>query len=180
MLLQFSEESLLCGLTEDIIPIVRKSQFVRIPFQPTFSGIILIDGTVTYNISPTTPPPHRQVTASVLVDTGSLYSIANLALLHRLGLNLSELPISPVVCAGIDGKPMPLRELCIRSLAFGSFHIASPEKELKIFAADIPGLDSLGLHGRPFLILGMDLLASRDIGFDLRAQMVLLGPGNMT
>jgi len=41
-----------------------------------------------------------------MLDIGSPYTILNGAAVKMLDLEMDNLPVSPQMCAGIDGKPM--------------------------------------------------------------------------
>ena len=178
ILFDFPRRQISCGRTEDIIPSTLRSSFEIAPLRRLITDTALVDVIVEYHDGSPAPSKSIQCTASALIDTGSLYTIANSALIAQLGLKLESLQPSPILCAGIDGRPMALKNISIRGLRLSqaanpfapSESDDSGSSGSPIFAADIPGLSSLGLSNVPMVIIGMDLLCDTQLAYDFKSQ----------
>lgn len=125
------------------------------------TGLLLVDALVDQK---------GQVDA--MVDIGSTYSILSKEAVGRvLGKDINQLQMSPTVSAGITGQPMTMRECTVDSLLLGNrINIAKQ----KLYAADIPQLEAIGL-GKGMLLLGLDVLAAYDeIAFCFRENVMYL------
>ena len=89
-----------------------------------------------------------------LIDLGATYSILSQASVQSvLGRSMESLQTSKAVSAGIDGRPMYMKEVDLQSLKLGDV----PVPGLRVYAADIPQLEAIGL-GQGMLLLGLDVL----------------------
>lgn len=161
--------------------------YVRIPMRRIFTGLItcnvIFNGLGEGGGGESIGTFNRVVCQSML-DLGSTYTILNAAAVSSLtnGLTtLADLPESSIRVAGIDGKPLTLRKFIIKGgFTFGDgVHKITTSKSVSVYAADIPGLSSVGLGPQsPCCILGMDLLAGRNreskIAFDLANNLIYL------
>jgi predicted aspartyl protease len=109
-----------------------------------------------------------------MLDLGSAYTIANSLAVTAAGGSLANLATSPVVCAGIDGRPLPMRIRPGSSIRLGAPLSSSPAKLLDVYAADVPGLAGVGLGAVPTLIVGVDVLRSRRLVLDMPGSQIAL------
>jgi hypothetical protein len=78
-------------------------------------------------------PGSKPIVCNAMLDVGSLYTIANSAatrelLVERYGstrYGLNDLPATSTICAGIDGRPLPLRLLRIPYIQIGICHCSA-------------------------------------------------------
>ena len=85
---------------------------------------------------------------------------------------MNALPESKNFCAGIDGRPVAMRNFAINHLRIGSE--VSNKGQLSIYAADIPGMNGVGLGTIPALILGMDMLGRKRLLLDINANKIFV------
>ena len=120
------------------------------------------------------------VIVQAMVDIGSTYTILNSrAVTSVLNSELSRLPDSPTICAGIDGRPMKMKSAQIESIEFPTsdgMNVKQPvPRALSLYAADIAGMQALGLNATPSCILGMDVLGAFDkLTLDLQGRCMFL------
>ena len=114
-----------------------------------------------------------QVTANRLqldavVDTGSEISIGNIALrdkiVRRRGVRLEKVEV-----IGVTGARMMMELAIVDELKIGGITISN----LPIAFADVPPFEAFGLHQKPALLLGTDLMENfRKVSLDFRARKV--------
>ena len=93
----------------------------------------------------------------MVIDTGSQYTIGNLALLSKLGRHV-KLEETPVVIETVTGKQVVARigkidELIIDDVRLTNMYVAF---------ADASAFSALGLDGKPALLLGMNVMRAFD------------------
>jgi hypothetical protein len=87
----------------------------------------MIDASDSSSSSSIIMPGSKPIVCNAMLDVGSLYTIANSAaarelLVERYGptrYGLNDLPATSTICAGIDGRPLPLRLLRIPYIQIG-------------------------------------------------------------
>jgi hypothetical protein len=110
---------------------------------------------------------------TAMIDMGSAHTIANpLAVEAITGNRLDQLPVSKNMCAGIDGRPVPMRSLFVSQIRVGSG--LTNRGSMSIYAADIPGLSGVGLGDIPAVILGMDVLGRRRLIIDITGNKMYM------
>lgn len=77
---------------------------------------------------------------TAMVDLGATHTIANPAACEALGVSISDVPVLPLECTGIDGRSQPMRRLALDTCAVTRKELSG----LGIFAADIHGLVQIG------------------------------------
>jgi len=100
----------------------------------------------------------NRVNVIALPDLGSSYTIINTAAAKELtGRSADELPLSDLIVAGVDGKPLQLRLSTIEDIALGKARFPGP---YVVLVGDIPGFAAIGLGPHiPAALLGTDVLA---------------------
>lgn len=136
--------------SQGVMPSDEQEQYHRIPIRKVYpTGLIVCDAMIDEN--------GKTVTA--LVDLGATYSIlSSRAVQSILGKNMETLNNSNTVSAGIDGRPMYMKEVSFDSLKLGGMMNVGG---MKIYAADIPQLEAIGL-GQGMLLIGLDVLSKYD------------------
>jgi hypothetical protein len=111
----------------------------------------------------------------VVIDTGSQYTIGNLALRRALLGNKVAAKSVPVVVQSVAGDSLPGEINELARLELGKVTL----EKLRIVYADAHTFRQLGMDDRPALLLGMNALRAFDvvsIDFTARRMRVLL-PG---
>lgn len=142
------------GKDLNVVPLAQEQQWTRLKTPKLYTGLTTIDVGVSSDGS------ERAVAdCTAMMGMGSLYTIANSSAvksyseLTRSGSDsIGSLRDSNVICAGIDGRPMPLKTLPISTvLVGGSTTTDNIEIDVRgngVFAADVPGLQAVGLGHR--------------------------------
>jgi predicted aspartyl protease len=103
-----------------------------------------------------------------VIDTGSEITIGNKALREQI-VRRSDIQLRKVEVIGVTGKPAIVEIALVRELRIGGILI----NNVPIAFADLPPFEVFGLHQRPALLLGTDLMENfRRISLDFRARKV--------
>lgn len=89
----------------------------------------------------------------MVIDTGSQYTIGNLALLAKLGRHV-DLEPSPVMIETVTGKTVMARIGKVDELTIDDVHLT----DIYVAFADASGFKALGLDDKPALLLGMNVM----------------------
>lgn len=186
---------IIASRTSDLIPEVEAKEFSSLVLRRGMAGLALINiaieeqGTTRSNVNQNSDGDDVEAVVrwcQGMVDMGSLYSIANTMAVASGGSDdpqrLTKLPISNQVCAGFDGKPIQMRTFEINKLTFQTEASSAPlsiEKCIDVYAADIPGLQSVGLGNCPTVVLGLDILRSMDMIVNSAEGKLLLRPASL-
>eukprot|EP01041_Mallomonas_annulata_P005049 gene5049-10114_t len=168
----FKEKTLSFGSSMNILSPLQKNNFHEINTRRIFSGLMVTDIFLNGQSTPCTG----------MIDLGSVYTIANTLAVSSVGVDLLSLPISSTMCAGVDGRPMKLRQLRLpggvkigKSNPNSISNANSPHtNDITIFAADIVGLTQIGLGNLPALIIGIDVLGNNRIIVDVNNNKIYL------
>ncbi|WP_305098328.1 aspartyl protease family protein [Croceibacterium aestuarii] len=107
------------------------------------------------------------IDTDVIVDTGSQSSLGNMALLKRLR-SARALPDNTIT--DVNGEQLTGNVKVVRKLEIDRMSISN----LPIIFADAPPFESLGMHERPALILGItELKLFRRVAIDFSNQKIL-------
>ncbi len=151
---------------QGVMPANEQNRYHKVAMKRVYpTGLVVCDAVINGNSD-------RPVQA--LIDLGATYSILSRASVQSvLGKSMENLETSKAVSAGIDGQPMYMKETDLQSLALGGYQgVAVPG--LKVYAADIPQLEAIGL-GQGMLLLGLDVLGQfGSIGFCFKEMALYL------
>lgn len=110
------------------------------------------------------------IPAVAFLDTGSQYSVGNLALLRGLGIPNSAL--TEVTIHGVSGPPMHVQSGPEPGVQLGSKQIS----RMPLSFGDLHIFGVLGLNARPAMMIGADLLCRFErVGIDYRTSRITLG-----
>lgn len=152
------------GSRKAVLSPLEKSKFYEIKTRRIFSGLIATDIYINGQGTPYT----------AMVDMGSAHTIANsLAVKAVTGQELNDLPNSQNMCAGIDGKPVAMRNFNVNSVRVGDEFLAQSPMP-PIYAADIPGMMQIGLGNSPSFILGIDVIGKNRLIFDIDSNRMYM------
>lgn len=139
VLMDFKGSYLKCGNYQSLLPISLRSEFELLSSKKVLSGLPVVSSSIPVpsssmiDASDSSPsssiimPGSKPIVCNAMLDVGSLYTIANSAaarelLVERYGstnYGLNDLPVTSTICAGIDGRPLPLRLLRIPYIQIG-------------------------------------------------------------
>jgi predicted aspartyl protease len=106
---------------------------------------------------------------SVIVDTGSQVTIANMAMQKMLTKRGHELLPESVIIESVTGEHMSARVARVAEVELGGVQL----KDLSVAFADAHVFRQLGLDGKPALLLGMNAMKAFDrISIDFAAKKV--------
>ena len=141
VMMDFKGSYLKCGNYQSLLPITLKSDFELLSSKKVLSGLpvvsssipvpsnSMIDASGSSQSSSPIMSGSKPIVCNAMLDVGSLYTIANSAaarelLVERYGgsthYGLNDLPKTTTICAGIDGRPLPLRLLRIPYIQIGN------------------------------------------------------------
>jgi predicted aspartyl protease len=141
-------------------------QYVEVPIRRLPIGLAVCDVLIN----------GQSVTA--MIDLGSTYSILNSkgvqAASQSRQLSLGDLKQSNVICAGIDGNPLPLRIFPTSTVSISGRNGPIDCPVESVFAADIPGFAGIGLDSIPAMILGVEMLATKSLIFNINGSKMYI------
>jgi hypothetical protein len=184
--LNFITSEMHFGNIQNVLSPLQRLKQNKISYERQFSGLLFCPCDIHVK---THQSGEKKVTCLSLIDIGSSYSIINSAAVKALGMSMESLPTSPVVVAGIDNRPLPLRNLGAEKVTIGSIfdskidpfpfnsaYCPYPNKKdsICIYAADIPGLMQMGYGNMPAMILGLDVLGRSSLALDFQSNSMYL------
>jgi len=146
VLMDFKGSYLKCGNYQSLLPIALRSEFELLLSKKVPSGLPVISSSIpvpsssmidasdtSSSSSSIIMPGSKPIVCNAMLDVGSLYTIANSAatrelLVERYGstrYGLNDLPATSTICAGIDGRPLPLRLLRIPYIQIDICHCSA-------------------------------------------------------
>ena len=143
VLMDFKGSFLKCGNYLSLLPIALRSEFELLSSKKVLSGLPVVSSSIPVpsssmidasdSSSSIIMPGSKPIVCNAMLDVGSLYTIANSAatrdlLVERYGstrYGLNDLPATSTICAGIDGRPLPLRLLRIPYIQIGIYHCSA-------------------------------------------------------
>lgn len=113
----FRNKKFTCGPEFVVLSPLRRAAMCQINMQRKYAGLLTTEIYIN-NI---------QFPVTAMIDLGSTYSIANSKtvgicrpdLVTNSLVSMDSLPLTQVVCAGIDGKPLQLRSLALSQISLG-------------------------------------------------------------
>jgi predicted aspartyl protease len=106
---------------------------------------------------------------SAVIDTGAQITIGNIVLYNRLTRSTRGKPLPPVTLTAVTGEQITAQSVYVREISIGKALL----RDVTIVFVDLPTFRLFGLHDRPALLLGTDLLSNfRRVGLDFSRRRV--------